>query len=58
LAHAFHCPAYKGQVEYPDGLCPVAEDLVPRTVLVYTYAPEDSLKATAEALRKTVEILS
>lgn len=58
LAHAFHCSDYRGKVDYPDGLCPVAEDLVPRTVLVYTYAPEDSLKATAEALRKTVEILS
>lgn len=59
LAHAFHCPVHQGMGwYYPDGLCPVAEDLIPRTVLVYTYAPEDRLKVSAEALRKTVEILS
>jgi dTDP-4-amino-4,6-dideoxygalactose transaminase len=57
LAHAFDCPQ-AAQRQYPDGLCPVAEDLVPRTVLVYTYAPEDGLKASAEALRKTIELLS
>ena len=57
-AHAFHCPDNSGPANYPDGLCPIAEDVVPRTVLVYTYAPEDTMKASAEALRKTIEILS
>jgi len=57
LAHAFHCGSLKERVEYPDGLCPIAERVIPRMVLAYTLVPEDSAKWSAERLHNLIEKL-
>lgn len=57
LAHAFHCGSVKEKVEYPDGLCPIAEKVIPRMVLAYTLVPEDTAKASAEKLHTVIEKL-
>jgi dTDP-4-amino-4,6-dideoxygalactose transaminase len=56
LAHAFHCKDHPG-IEYPDGLCPVAERIIPRVVLAYTLGPEDKAKEQAGKLHALVEKL-
>jgi len=54
LAHAFHCGHYKQKIEYPDGLCPIAEKAIPRMLLAYTLQPEDQAKSSAEKLHKLI----
>lgn len=54
LAHAFHCSAGTGQIEYPDGLCPVAERTIPRILLSYTVVPESAAQQDAEKLAEIV----
>jgi len=54
-AHAFHCPTYQGDKNrYPDGLCPVAEEIIPRTVNSYTFGSKDDHKANAEKFAQAV----
>jgi perosamine synthetase len=54
--HALNCPSYTGKRNrYPDGLCPVAEDLAPRIILASTWISEDQAKRTAEGLRRAVQ---
>jgi len=54
--HALNCPSYTGkQNRYPDGLCPVAEDLAPRILFAATWIAEDKARETAERLRKAVK---
>jgi perosamine synthetase len=49
------CPLYSGQGNrYPHDLCPVAEDLVPRMVLVYTFSARDYHERNAEALQRVI----
>lgn len=55
LAHAFHCPINKGLMDYPEGLCPVAEEIIPRMVLCYTDIPEDMAKEEAEKISRLVD---
>ncbi|MGQ9610726.1 MAG: DegT/DnrJ/EryC1/StrS family aminotransferase [bacterium] len=53
------CPHYNGQNNiYYDGLCPVAEDLFPRMLLVYTFSSEEYHKRNAECLSKSLKRLS
>jgi dTDP-4-amino-4,6-dideoxygalactose transaminase len=53
------CPLYQGAGNrYPDGLCPVAEEVIPRILMVYTMGDEDWHRKNAEALRTTIEQLS
>lgn len=53
------CPFYAGnQNQYPDGLCPVAEEVIPRTVLVYTFSAKDYHERNAEALQRVIRRLS
>ncbi len=55
----YDCPLYTGDGNrYPEGLCPVAEDVIPRILLAYTFGDEDGQKATAERLRRAIESLS
>jgi dTDP-4-amino-4,6-dideoxygalactose transaminase len=56
LAHAFHCKDHPG-IEYPDGLCPVAERIIPRTVLGGTLGSEENAKEQAGKLHALVEKL-
>lgn len=49
------CPFYTGaQNQYPDGLCPVAEEVIPRAVMVYTFSAKDYHERNAEALQRVV----
>lgn len=57
LAHAFHCKTYPYSIDYPDGLCPVAEKIIPRIILAYTLIPEEEAKKNAEKLHKVIRKL-
>lgn len=49
------CPFYMGKHNrYPDGLCPIAEEIIPRVVLVYTFSAKDFHKHNAEALHRAI----
>ena len=49
------CPRYTGSGNrYPDGLCPVAEDVIPRSVLAYTFSEKEGHERAAEALRRAI----
>ncbi|MEK9135847.1 MAG: DegT/DnrJ/EryC1/StrS family aminotransferase [Bacteroidota bacterium] len=57
-AHALNCPAYKGNKnQYPDGLCPIAEAIMPRTVNAYTFGPKHTHKANAERFAQAIRKL-
>jgi dTDP-4-amino-4,6-dideoxygalactose transaminase len=57
-AHALNCPSYKGDEDkYTDGLCPVAEEVIPRTVNVYTFGSKDAHKANAERFAQAIRKL-
>ena len=58
LAHAFHCGDYKNKIEYPDGLCPVAERIIPRMVLFYTLQSEEKVKDEADKLHGLIRTLA
>ena len=48
-----HPPYYSGSaVRYEPGLCPVAEDLMPRLLLISTVGSVDDHRANADALRR------
>ncbi len=49
------CPYYHGSYEYRDGLCPVAEDLIPRLVTTSCMVPESEAERLAEGLRAAIE---
>lgn len=54
-AHAFHCVENRCDRErYPDGLCPVAERVVPRIVLGYVLGSEEMAKREAEKLHQVI----
>ncbi len=56
--HALNCSTYKGDGnKYPDGLCPVAEDIIPRTVNTYPFGPKDTHKAKAEKFAQAIRKL-
>jgi perosamine synthetase len=53
------CPHCKGDNnQYPDGLCPVAEDTFHRMLLVYTFSDRDYHLRNAESLNKAISRLS
>ncbi len=51
------CPFYKGDYRYRDGLCPTAEDLIPRLVMsgLIEVSPDD-VKRRADLLRKAIQV--
>jgi len=58
-AHALNCPDYKGDNDnYPDGLCPIAEEIIPRSVNAYTFGPKNVHKMNAEKFAQAVRKLS
>jgi len=58
MAHGFHCPLAAGtQSEYAEGLCPVAEEIIPRVVLAFTFGADDHHQRNAAALRRALERL-
>ena len=51
------CPLYKGDYTYHDGLCPTAEDLIPRFVQAgLIEAPLDDVKRRADLLRQAIKV--
>jgi len=46
-----NCPYYKGNYEYKDGLCPTAEDVLPRLVSTSCMIGRNDAKRVADALR-------
>jgi hypothetical protein len=53
------CPLYAGaNNKYEDGLCPNAEYILPRMLLVYTFGPKDEHERKAESFRRVIERLS
>lgn len=58
-AYALNNSDYKGSYnKYPDGLCPVAEEIIPHTVNVYTFSSKDYHKANSEKFAKVLKKLS
>lgn len=57
LAHAFYCGENKGLMNYPDGLCPIAEWAIPRMLCAYTVQSEDDAKRNAANLRKAIDLV-
>ena len=54
----FDCPLYKGTGnQYPDGLCPNTEWLMPRILYTGTFGPRDTYRANADKLRKAIEMM-
>lgn len=52
------CPLYTGTGnQYPDGLCPVAEEIIPRMLIVGTFGDEAGHQQNAEKLREVIESL-
>jgi dTDP-4-amino-4,6-dideoxygalactose transaminase len=54
LAHVFHCKGVTQDIEYPAGLCPVAERVIPRSVIIYTLKPQEDAKSDADKLRQII----
>ncbi len=53
------CPLYEGDGnQYPDDLCPVAEDIFHRMLLVYTFSDREHHLRNAESLNKAILRLS
>jgi len=52
----YNCPHYGRKVEWPDGLCPVAEDVLPRLVSVNNMDAADKIRKYAEALKKAIKL--
>jgi len=57
LAHVFHCNGVAQGIDYPAGLCPVAERVIPRTVIIYTLQPQEGARSDAEKLRQVIQDL-
>jgi len=49
-----NCPYYEGHYEYRDGLCPTAEDILPRLVSTNCMTTEDGARRLADALHQAV----
>ena len=59
LAHAFHCPENAGSTaRYHAGLCPVAEQVIPRLLIGYLVESEEQAKREAEKLHGVVTRLN
>lgn len=51
------CPLYTGDYRYHEGLCPTAEELMPRFVQAgVVEAPEDDVKRKVDLLRKAIQV--
>ena len=52
----YNCHLYTGKVDWDTGLCPVAEDVIPRLVYTNNMVPAGTLQKAAEALKKAIEL--
>jgi dTDP-4-amino-4,6-dideoxygalactose transaminase len=52
------CPYYEGDYRYREGLCPTAEDLIPRLIQSgLIEVPPDEIKTRADLLRQAIRIV-
>ena len=59
MAHAFTDPRNAAcTMNYDDGVCPVAESVVPRLILAYVVEPEQVAREDAEKFHRIVQKLS
>lgn len=53
------CPFYKSDYRYKKGLCPVAEDLLPRVITMNVVeVPKEEILRRAEELRKIIDVMN
>ncbi len=52
----YNCHLYTGKVDWQAGLCPVAEDVIPRIVHTNVMVPKEKAFRAAEALRKAITL--
>jgi len=52
----YNCHLYSGKVAWKAGLCPVAEDVIPRLVYTNNMVPAGTLQEAAEALKKAIKL--
>lgn len=57
LAHIFHCRNYPERLNYADGICPLAERIIPKMVVAYTIGPEEKAREEAERFHQLLEEL-
>ncbi|HIE30472.1 TPA: DegT/DnrJ/EryC1/StrS family aminotransferase [Candidatus Poribacteria bacterium] len=48
------CSFYKGNYQYKPGLCPNAEELMPRLMITGVFAPKENIQRNTENLRKAI----
>ena len=52
------CPMYKGHYsQYPDGTCPVVEEVMPNVLMTGTFGPREQHEKSAAALRQAWQAL-
>ena len=52
----YNCHLYKGRVSWPQGLCPVAEDVIPRIVTTSNMVPVSAARKRAAILKKAIKL--
>lgn len=52
----YNCHLYTGRVDWKAGLCPVAEDVIPRLVHTNVMVPLEKARAAAAALREAIKL--
>lgn len=52
----YNCHLYKGKVNWKLGLCPVAEDVIPRLVVTNNMRPVAAIRASAKKLREAIRL--
>tara|TARA_B100001093_G_scaffold374388_1_gene359385 strand:- start:6610 stop:7806 length:1197 start_codon:yes stop_codon:yes gene_type:complete len=58
-AYKKHCPVYYNDLEYPDGICPNAEEIQPKLMqFVTNYGNLKEAKSKADALRRTIDFFA
>jgi dTDP-4-amino-4,6-dideoxygalactose transaminase len=53
----YNCRHYRGKVAWKPGLCPVAEDVLPRLITTSNMAAASECRAKAEALKKAIALV-
>lgn len=52
----YNCHLYSGEVDWKAGLCPVAEDVIPRLVHTNIMAPVEKAAKAADTLRRAIDM--
>ena len=52
----YNCHFYKGKVEWKAGICPVAEDIIPRLVTTNNMRPVAEMRKQAKILARAIEL--